>query len=546
MSSFPNDYNRQNTPYQGVPYQGNPWQEQQDLREKKSGCGCWLWGCGCGCLTLILFIVVAGVGGYYVCFKGVSLTVSPETTVITEPLKNNGKGVDFFAALEKEYVPQTEPDTNGFKDVLAAYGKAVFENPAGEKREWQYEETCKKLDLNPAEEPAAFWKDYSEYFTGEADNVSKLASTPWKIDEQPKMKEWLDKVNPGLDILQKAVMKKHYFLPMVRRNENELAVLAVSSNALRFHRQLAESLRVRAMQRLGENKNAEAWKDINAALRLERLVFILCDYSEIENKAETQVEAMNHGNFESGELGESFSSLFTNNGELLNVLSEHSTWKKEELDRGIADLETLPPWLERSSYLKILQYAVLDIISSMNDVAAFSESFLSDSHPNKTKPGVMPFMNWGILAKQLNIKFDLYQKNIKPEDTQLLLLKTDKEVLEELNRKLKSSVDDLGGNNAVELISVKGRSVVLGSILGDILTASDIIILKQELNREAERQLLRAVLTVKRFQLEKKELPKTLEELKLKPLEPDLPLKFEITAEGISLTCGSQSVLLKK
>ncbi|MCL2743967.1 MAG: hypothetical protein FWE67_08950 [Planctomycetaceae bacterium] len=543
MSNYQNDFY---TNSQTMPYQGNTWQEQQDFREKRSGCGCWLWGCGCGCLTLIIAMIAAGVGTYYVCWKGVPLKVSPETTVITGPLKGNGN-VDFFTVIEKEHLPPAAPEDNGFKEVLAAYGKAMFSNPAG-KREWQYEETCRKLGLNPGDEPTAVWTDYSQYYLGEAGNVAKLASSPWKIDDQPKMKEWLDKVNGGLDILQNAVMKEHYFLPMVRRNENELALLSVSSDALNFHRKLAESLRVRAMQRLGANQNAEAWKDITAALRLERSVFIFFDFSDFEDKMEA-IAAKPQPDINPEELasqfGSNFSALSAGRNTLLDTLANSTDWKKEDLDGAIADLEALPPWIDRQTFLKIMQYAVLDMISSMNDAVAFVESLDIPTHHAGKKGDVVPLVNWGMLAKQLNIQFADYAKSIKPEDMQTVVLKTDKEVLDELNRKMTESMKDFSRNPAA-IMMVNSRSVLAGDILGDALTAAELVIFKQMLNSEQERQLLRTAFAVKRFQLENKELPKTLEDLKLEPLTPELPLIFEVKPDGISLTCGSRSILLKK
>jgi len=333
---------------------------------------------------------------------------------------------------------------------------------------------------------------------------------------------------------------------MVRRNENELTFLSISPDALYFHRQLAESLRVRAMNKLGENKNAEAWEDINAALRLERLVFILWDLHKIEGIIRKRTDSIEQGNIETDISENDFSVFFANRSGLLETLTKHPTWKKEELDRCIADLETLPTWMERLTYLKMLQYTVLDVISSMNDVTAFSNSLALDGQPKDelSRAIMMPFMNWGILAKQVNIKFADHEKNIKPEDTQTLAVKTDKEIIKELHRKISTAAGKSFGR-PLSLITVNGRSVLIGDALGDVLTASDIIVFKQELNSEAERQLLRAAFAVKRFQLEKNELPKTLEELQLKPLVPELPLKLETTAEGISLTCGSQGISLK-
>ncbi|MDR0392569.1 MAG: hypothetical protein LBH59_11715, partial [Planctomycetaceae bacterium] len=67
---------------------------------QKSGCGgssC-LMGCGVGCLVLIIILAVGGFLFYAYCVKGVPMQISPETTVISSPLKSDGKSVDFFTA----------------------------------------------------------------------------------------------------------------------------------------------------------------------------------------------------------------------------------------------------------------------------------------------------------------------------------------------------------------------------------------------------------------------------------------------------------------
>lgn len=79
-------------------------------------------------------------------FRSIALQISEETTVITEPLKSDGKQVDYFAALEQETYPETiATDENGYRLILDRLG------PSPETEPWQFEQLCEKLGLSSSE-----------------------------------------------------------------------------------------------------------------------------------------------------------------------------------------------------------------------------------------------------------------------------------------------------------------------------------------------------------------------------------------------------------
>jgi hypothetical protein len=74
---------------------------------------------------------------------GAPLIVSPETTVITEPLKSDGKSVDFYQAIKEMVEPEMQQlDDNGFVDVVRFYSHMPF------GYEQQYLLMCKELGLD--------------------------------------------------------------------------------------------------------------------------------------------------------------------------------------------------------------------------------------------------------------------------------------------------------------------------------------------------------------------------------------------------------------
>lgn len=543
-----NDFSNINSPQnQSIPtYQGDPWMEQQALQEKKKGCGGCLWGCGCGCLTLILLAVVGSIVFYYQCFRGVPMVVAPETTLITEPLRSDGKMVDFFKAIEDLSIPNIAAEQNGFTNVLKAYGKAIFEAEGRPTRTWQYEETCKKLGLDPDAAAEAVFEKPNDFVSGRADteSLAKLASTPWTFEEQPKMKDWFEKVGPGLDIVQQAAMKEHYFMPMVRRNDKELVFLSISLEALNFQSELAKSLQIRAMQRLGANDAEGAWKDTIASLRLARFVFAGLDYSDFEkNIQEKAKEANQGGQFDADDFKDVLTMIFSSKAQTIGAFIKYDSWTKEQLDRYIADLESLPNWPERKTLLKTQQFLVLDLLGSMNDMQAFAQSIEPKATPGDTgKPFTMFGMNWNVLAKLFNEKFKEYESSMNDNDAETLVSQSHDEIIEGLNSNLKAIGDSLSGKDVAGMLTVSGRSRLIGKFVGEILPFIEKLIYKEELNENARIQILRAAFALKRYKIDKDEYPQSLDELKLKKLNPILPIQYEKTANGYVLSCGNLKI----
>lgn len=553
-----NDFNQKNDDFsngntmqnpatnQGVPaYPGDPWLEQQALQKKK-GCGGCLWGCGCGCLTMILLAIVGSIVFYYQCFRGVPMVVAPETTLITEPLREDGKMVDFFKAIEDLSELNAPAEQNGFTDVLKTYGKAMFEAEGRPTRTWQYEETCKKLGLDPEAQVQAVFEKPNDYVSGRADAelLAKLASTPWTFEEQPKMKDWLEKVGPGLNIVQQAAMKEHFFMPMVRRNDKELAFLSISLESLNFQSELAKALQIRAMQRLGANDAQGAWKDMIASLRLARFVFAGLDYSDFEKNVEAKAKEANQGGqFDADDFKNVLAAVFSNKAQTIDALVKYDSWSKEQLDRAIADLEALPSWPDRKTMLKTQQFLILDLLASMNDMQAFAQSIEPEAVPGDTgKPFTMFGMNWNVLAKLFNEKFKEYESSMKDDDAETLVGQSHDEIIEGLNSNLQAIGDSLSGRDVAGMLTVSGRSKLAGKFVGEILPYIEKLIYKEELNEDARTQILRVAFAVKRFKAGNNEYPQNLDELNLPKQEPALPIQYEKTANGYVLSCGNLKI----
>ncbi|MDR1052573.1 MAG: hypothetical protein LBL39_00195, partial [Planctomycetaceae bacterium] len=365
--------------------------QRQSESSKRGGIGC-LKGCGIGCLVILIIFAVIIWLVYIYCIKGVPLRISPETTVVDSPLKSNGKLIDFFALIKAEIEPKDSAKNNGFKDVLEAYGKELVVASKQDElsRGWIFAELCKGVGLDPKFTPAHTYKepDFAGIIIKENANgngngndnnngdedvipdnnreLNELAifqnvlSKDWTIKEYPKLEEWLELVGSGLDVVQKAALEEVYFVPLVRRNENELAIVSIAPAVISTNRNLVHGLQVRSMLRIGEKEFDKAWDDLIASFHLRR-------------------KLINKG-----------IQLFDNESDMLKlqviktVAESSSNWNIEQLDKAITSLDSIPPYPKREDLLLITQYILLDTFSVAGNSKQFVESITSqsiDSHP---------------------------------------------------------------------------------------------------------------------------------------------------------------------
>ncbi|MGD9126386.1 MAG: hypothetical protein PVH19_03320, partial [Planctomycetia bacterium] len=192
-----------------------------------------------GLLVLLVWICL---------FRDVPIEISKETTYITEPLKSDGKQVDYFRAIELEtYPPNMKTDENGFRIIVRALG--VSSESASDA--WNIPQIYKKLGLDPAvpptmtfQEPDEFVDEYMEpqqkkweqeleprpFTIPETDEslseemksgqnvltapeedpyqksgkLKENLERPWTLDEMPMMADWLKVNSPALDLVAKA------------------------------------------------------------------------------------------------------------------------------------------------------------------------------------------------------------------------------------------------------------------------------------------------------------------------------------------------------
>ncbi|MDR1485700.1 MAG: hypothetical protein LBT09_12875 [Planctomycetaceae bacterium] len=556
QDDFSNQYNGSQT---GGSYQINGETYQVDVDyapPKKSGCGGYgcLFGCGVGCLVLIIIMAVSSLLVYFYCIKGVPMQVSPETTLITSPLKSDGKSVDFFAVIKEKTEPQDSTKKNGFKDVLAAYGKDLIAD--GKQNElnhgWIFSELCKSFGLDPNFVPPHTYKEpkLAEFIPhknkneneNEEDEVEavldneyeltvfkKVLSKNWSIKEYPNLEEWLGKVDSGLDVVQKAAMEEFYFIPMVRRNENELAAMPILPVVV-ANEKLAYGLQVRSMLRIGEGKFGKAWDDLLASIRLQRNFIGKGIYAVNPRSDQVKLQIVK------------------------TVAESSSRWTPEQLTKAVADLETIPPNPKREDLLLVVQYILLDAFSMAGNSQQFVESISGqpiESHPTgKELKGLVSLMqlcgfNWNKVAKKFNEAVANHKKTINDADAEKILNLTNKDMKFEFD-KFADKLSDQLQHKIADMFSVSGRSEIVGFIAGEYVPVLERYIFKQTINDEIHCRLLQTVFAIEKYKSEHKKYPDSLDQLKLNPPKISaITTIYEPTNKGYKISISDVELEIK-
>ena len=208
----------------------------------------------------------------------VLVTISEETTYITEPLRADGYP-DYVAALNERCSEGVTPENNSAVLFWKAMGPSSIEEKDREKYfemlgipplpdEGDYFVTSdewierQKARENPDQEQTEW-----DYIDPLWEQQSEITKRPWSKEEFPVWAEWLEVNEKPLALLMEASRRPKRYDPMLGKT-----VIMSLLPAAQGHRDVARALVARAMLRVHEGKVDEAWEDLLACHRLGRLV----------------------------------------------------------------------------------------------------------------------------------------------------------------------------------------------------------------------------------------------------------------------------------
>jgi acetyl esterase/lipase len=212
----------------------------------------------------------------------VLVTISKETTYISEPLRKDGYP-NYVAALNERTKKGVTPENN----AAVLFWRAVGPEEISAKHRERF---FKMLDMPPLPEKGDYFvpwdkfvqrlKDAKDVRIVEAtnekpkpmvDQMSEAMNRPWSEEEFPVLAEWLTANEKPLALLSEASKRPRRYDPLLCGNTDEGMVLAVLLPAAGLERYVARALVIRAMLRVKKGKLDEAWDDLLACHRLARL-----------------------------------------------------------------------------------------------------------------------------------------------------------------------------------------------------------------------------------------------------------------------------------
>ena len=206
------------------------------------------------------------------------ITVSPETTYLTGPLRPDGT-VNYLAALNQQLSDGVTPENNAAVLLFRAIGPAEMDEIALPR--WL---AGLGIEVLPAEgdylvrfsefledrEDLASTPDPDEDETP-MDRLGRAMESPWKTEDFPDIAAWLDAIDRPLALAVEASGRPRHYIPLVATDARE-SMIGLAYPPLPLIVGLANGLGARAMKKLGDGDVEGCRRDLLACHRLARLL----------------------------------------------------------------------------------------------------------------------------------------------------------------------------------------------------------------------------------------------------------------------------------
>lgn len=195
-----------------------------------------------------------------------------DTTFVTEPLDKDGY-IDYETALNERLRGKIKPEENAVVLLVQALGP----KPEGKIPHADY---FKWLGIDSLPEKGEYFVPESKYAEQLRDDelasfsqaAAQLRWETWKAKEYPKLAAWMKTNEKPLAIVIEASKKPAYYDPLIERDKaggRELLAGTYGLTAVTL-RPVGALLMLRAMNHLGEGRQAESWHDLQAFYQLSR------------------------------------------------------------------------------------------------------------------------------------------------------------------------------------------------------------------------------------------------------------------------------------
>jgi hypothetical protein len=210
------------------------------------------------------------------------ITISKETTYITEPLRADGYP-DYVAAINQRCSQGVTPENNAAISLWKAMGTKSIDKKI-RKRYFEMlgipelpEEGDYLVEFDDFLSKCKGWKP-TEGDTPEQNAAGEEAlkeyrlarQAPWSRDDHPTLAALLEKNEKSLQLIVEGAQRPRLFSPTVSLDEVSILPCNLGGIAMQL-RDPIRQLAARAMLRLHQGRTQEAWNDTFACHRLARL-----------------------------------------------------------------------------------------------------------------------------------------------------------------------------------------------------------------------------------------------------------------------------------
>ena len=212
----------------------------------------------------------------------VLVTISKETTYITEPLRADGYP-DYIAALNQRLSKGVTPENNAAALFWKALGPHEINKDCRER-------FFQMLGIPPLPEKGDYFVTSGAQVTRHAkqdnpesatpaedmtkalfDQMQTAMKRPWSKREFPVWAEWLETNEKPIALVVEGCQRPRRYEPLISGPGNKGMLIACLLPGAQESRECARALLMRAMFRLKEGKVDEAWSDLLNCHRLARL-----------------------------------------------------------------------------------------------------------------------------------------------------------------------------------------------------------------------------------------------------------------------------------
>ena len=338
------------------------------------------------CVLVILLIGGMSLGRAYKNPAGL-ITVSTETTYITDPLDEHGF-VDYLEAINQRHSAGVTPEDNFEVVVRSVYGTASID--PGIRAEYY-----RRLGIDDGFVEGTQFAPFSDFLesqalpAGDADTGREdpwiSLERPWTAEEYPTVHEWVVANSPFLDLVVEGSYRPSDYTPYVAP-EGQRYPLLIGSFIDR--RDLARALMARCMFRIGLNDAEGAWNDLQALRRIAR--HTANGASVTEFSVGLALDAMAHAR-------------------MLDLM-QHGKFDAEQLARFASDLETPKPM--QPAFEKVGE-RLLFLDTATHYLRSAS---LEDDRFARTSLAHVALLDWNAVLRNVNTYYDELAEAARTKD----------------------------------------------------------------------------------------------------------------------------------